>query len=87
MRAISRTGDPEVRRKLPIPYEVVLHHECEQYHRLPFEGGLLDQPHLLLLCFRIIEDEAAQAEAERRKLEEINRQQWEAFNKQSANQS
>ena len=73
-------------KNLPVPYEYRLHRECERYERLPFEGGWLDQPHILLLCFRLIDSEIAQAEEERRKLEEINRQQWETFKKQSANQ-
>lgn len=70
-----------------MPYEYRLHYECERRGVLPFEGGLLEQPHLLLLCFGIIENEAAQAETERRKLEEINRQQWEIFNQHSASQN
>ena len=71
-----------MRRGLPVPYEVSLYYECERRRVLPFPGSLLDQPHLLLLCFRIVEDEAAQAEAERRKLAEINRQQAEMFAQQ-----
>lgn len=81
-----RTTDPETRKKLPVPYEYVLHYECEKRGALPFEGGLLDQPHILLLSFRLIDDEIAQAEADRRKLEEINRQQVEMFNKANASQ-
>jgi hypothetical protein len=61
---------------------VVLYYECERRRVLPFPGSLLDQPHILLMCFRIIEDEAAQAEAEQRQLAEINRQQAEMFAKQ-----
>lgn len=87
MKALERTSDPEVRRGLPVPYEMVLYYECERRHILPFQGSLMDQPHILLLCFRIIEDEAAQAEAERRKLAEINRQQVEMFNKANPTQS
>jgi hypothetical protein len=75
-----------VRKNLPVPYEYRLHHECERRGTLPFEGGLLDQPHILLLCFRLIDQEAALAAAERRKIEEINRQQLEAFNKANGNQ-
>jgi hypothetical protein len=82
VKALERTTDPEARQGLPVPYEVVLYYECERRHILPFRGSLMDQPHILLLCFRIIEDEAAQAEAERRKLAEINRQQAEMFAKQ-----
>lgn len=82
MKALERTTDPEVRQSLPVPYEMVLYYECERRHILPFQGSLMDQPHILLLCFRIIEDEASQAEAERRKLAEINRQQAEMFAKQ-----
>jgi hypothetical protein len=59
-----------------------LYYECERRRVLPFPGSLMEQPHLLMVCFRIIEDEAAQAEAERRKLAEINRQQAEMFAKQ-----
>lgn len=81
MKALERTSDPEVRRGLPVPYEIILYYECERRRVLPFPGSLMDQPHILLLCFRIIEDEAAQAEAERRKLVEINRQQLEMFQK------
>ena len=87
VRALERTTDPEVRKNLPVPYEYLLHHECRQRDKLPFEGGLLDQPHILVLCFRLIDQEAAQAEAERRKIEEINRQQWEAFKKANAIQN
>jgi hypothetical protein len=54
---------------------------------LPCEGALLDQPHSLLLCLRLIDNEAAQAEVERRKLAEINRQQWEMFNRAKLNQT
>lgn len=86
MKALERTTDPEVRRGLPFPYEVLLYYECERRHILPFQGSLLDQPHILLLCFRIVEDEAAQAEAERRRLAEINRQQVEMFNKANVSQ-
>ena len=82
MKALERTSDPEVRRGLPVPYEMVLYYECERRHTLPFVGAWMDQPHILLMCFRIIEDEASQAEAERRKLAEINRQQAEMFAKQ-----
>jgi hypothetical protein len=82
-----RTTDPEVRKNLPVPYEYLLHHECQRRDTLPFEGGLLDQPHILLLSFRLIDDENAQAEAERRRLEEINRQQVEMFKKAKANQN
>jgi hypothetical protein len=71
-----------VRQNLPVPYEYVLHHECRQHQRLPFNGGILEQPHILTLCFRIIEDEAAQALAERRKIEAINRQQLEMYARQ-----
>ncbi|MCQ3980189.1 MAG: hypothetical protein DPW09_42785 [Anaerolineae bacterium] len=60
---------------------MALYYECERRRCLPFPGSLLGQPHILLMCFRIIEDEAAQAEAERRKLAEINRQQAEMFAK------
>lgn len=81
-----RTTDPETRKKLPVPYEYALHYECERCKTLPCEGGLLDQPHILLLSFRLIDDEIAQAEADRRKLEEINRQQLEMFNKANASQ-
>lgn len=82
MKALERTTDLEARRGLPVPYEVVLYYECERRRVLPFPGSLMDQPHILLLCFRIIEDEAAQAEVERRKLAEINRQQAEMFARQ-----
>lgn len=82
MKALERTTDAEVRRGLPVPYEMVLYYECERRHILPFRGSLMDQPHILLMCFRIIEDEASQAEAERRKLAEINRQQAEMFARQ-----
>ena len=87
MKALERTTDPEVRQGLPVPYEMVLYYECERRHILPFRGSLIDQPHILLMCFRIIEDEASQAEAERRKIAEINRQAQEAFAKQSAVQN
>jgi hypothetical protein len=87
VKALERTLDPKVRQMLPVPYEYVLHHECERRGVLPFPGGLLDQPHILLLCFRLIEDEAAQAEIERRELAEINRQQAEMFGKHSAPQN
>lgn len=87
MKALERTTDPAVRQGLPVPYEIILYYECERRHCLPFPGSLMDQPHILLLCFRIIEDEAAQAEAERRKLAEINRQAQEAFAKANAVQN
>jgi hypothetical protein len=82
VKALERTTDPEVRQGLPVPYEMVLYYECERRHILPFQGAWMDQPHILLMCFRIIEDEAAQAEEERRKVAEINRQQAEMFAKQ-----
>ena len=74
-----RTADPEVRKNLPVPYEYVLHQECERRGLLAFAGGLLEQPHILLLCFRLIDQEVSLAAQERRKIEEINRQQWETF--------
>ncbi len=83
VKALERTTDPAVRRSLPVPYEMVLYYECERRRVLPFPGNLMDQPHLLLLCFRIIEAEAAQAEIEQRKLAEINRQQVEIFAQQA----
>jgi hypothetical protein len=87
VKALERTTDPAARKGLPVPYEMVLYYECERRHCLPFPGNLMDQPHILLLCFRIIEDEAAQAEEERRKLAEINRKAVEEFAKQSAVQN
>jgi hypothetical protein len=83
VKALVRTTDPEVRRKLPIPYEYILYREYVRRGPLPFAGGLLDQPHILLWCFRIIEDELSQAEALKQKIDEINRQQWENFKQQS----
>lgn len=80
---MTRTTDVAAR----VPYELVLYHECDRFRALPFPGSLLDQPHLLLTCFRIIDDEISHFEAEKRKLEEINRQQWEMFNQQSASQN
>lgn len=66
---------------MPVPYEYILHHEVEKYGRLPFDGGLLEQPHLLLMCFRLIDEEMALTRAEQRKLAEINRQQREMWEK------
>jgi hypothetical protein len=79
VKTLVRTTDPETRRKLVIPYEYILYREYVQRGPLPFAGGLLDQPHILLWCFRIIEDEISQAEELKRKIDEINRQQWENF--------
>jgi hypothetical protein len=83
VKALERTTDLEARRGLPVPYEVVLYYECERRRVLPFPGSLLNQPHILLMCFRTIEDEAAEALAEQRKLAEINRQQAEMFAQQA----
>lgn len=82
---MARTTDPETRRKLPVPYEYLLHFECRERTVLPFAGGWLEQPHILLLCFRVIDEEKAKAEAERRKIEEINRKMREDWAKQNKN--
>ncbi|MCK6625511.1 MAG: hypothetical protein L6R45_10090 [Anaerolineae bacterium] len=84
MKALERTTDPEARKGLPVPYEVILYYECERRHCLPYPGSLMEQPHILLLCFRIIEDEAAHLAAEERQRAEINRREQEMFDKMNA---
>ena len=55
-----------------MPYEATLKLEHEQYGSLPLAGGLLDQPHILLTCFRVIDEERVKWDSEQEGLKKIN---------------
>lgn len=67
-----RTSEVEDWKKLPKPYEFLLKQDCRQAGALPFGGGLLDQPYLLLFCFSIIDEEYALWDMEKKKIEDRN---------------
>jgi hypothetical protein len=74
---LLREHDPEAREKLPVPKEYSTWSWCERYKTLPLPG-LFNQPHILLLCFKIIEDEQGKIDADAKKLAEVNRRLEEA---------
>lgn len=42
-----------VNEKSPPPEELELAWQCERYHSLPLAGGILDQPHKLMMDMNI----------------------------------
>jgi hypothetical protein len=68
---------------LTVPYEYILHLECLNYGTLMFAGGWLDQPHILIRCFRIIADEDARWQEDRRVIEQRNKELVEQANAQT----
>lgn len=64
IQAIIRTEDDEQRKQLPIPWEWVIWNRCKRRGTLPRDGGELNQPHILMACFDIIDGEIARWEKE-----------------------
>lgn len=64
---IRSQGDEEITTDPYIEYEIWIRYK--RYGVMPVEGGLLAQPHILLLAFDIIENELREWE----KVQEINR--------------
>ena len=76
-----RTSEVEDLKKLPKPYEFLLKQDCQQAGVLPFAGGLLDQPHLLLTCFNIIDEERYLWEVDKKAIEQRNKELQDAYAK------
>lgn len=77
---------PKPKPSLPVPYELTLKANFERYKTPPVPGGLLDQPHLLMLFFDIIEDESLKWIQEKALIEKRNKelQEANAKNKQAS---
>ncbi len=80
IQALVRTQEIEKRQKLTVPWEYMVWRECQDNGTLPLSGGLLNQPHILLRCFRIIETEIVLWKQELKQLNEINRRLREQHN-------
>jgi len=72
---------PEDRNSLAIPWELSLWDTCKNHNALPFAGGVLDQPHILMTCFDIIDSELAAYHADQEKIREVNKRLKEAHEK------
>lgn len=82
MKAFVRTEDPEIRRQLPLPYEYILYRRAQGKHLL-MPGALLDQPHIVTICFSIIEEEEIIWLNEKQRMQVLNsklQQEWESNN-------
>ncbi len=80
IRALIRTQDPDQRKQLPVPYEYIIWKRCKQHGSLPLPGGELNQPHLMMMAFDIIEHESDEWEVHRKRIEEVTRKQQEQWN-------
>jgi hypothetical protein len=75
IKAVISTTDPEQRKKLPVPWEYTIWIRCRKANNaLPFSGGVLEQPHILMHCLDLIDAEIEVHESFKRKLEERNHQ-------------
>ena len=87
MRVITRNSDPNILKTLPVPYEYILRLDCLKYNTLPYPGGWFDQPQYIVACFRIIEDEMAKWDVEKRQIEQRNKQLVDIANAQNPKKS
>lgn len=69
-----RTTDTEQRKKLPVPWEYTLWIRCQKTNHLPFSGGVLDQPHILMLCLDLVDAELDAYRAFKRQIDERNKE-------------
>ncbi|MFC1975038.1 hypothetical protein ACFLXQ_01410 [Chloroflexota bacterium] len=62
MRAVLRANKDEYP---PIPPEYIWWIRSKKHNSLPLAGGELDQPHVLMLCFDIIDSETHKYDEDR----------------------
>lgn len=65
--------EDEVEKDISPPYELQIYWMTKAYGKLPRDGGLMDQPHFLMICMNICAGAQDRAEEIKRRIQEAKK--------------